>query len=311
MPTTALAASIFDPASPQARAISHLFVVSLGICGAIFAVVAGLAIYNLLRFRWRSGDPNGRQIHGNPRLEIAWTVAPALILVVLFALTVHAMPLADPPLTGPADLQVIGHQWWWEVRYPGSGIVTANEIHIPVGRAISVQLDTTDVLHEFWVPQLTRKMTAMPSAGNHVWMEAEKAGVYEGLCSEFCGTQHAWMRFQVIADSPADYALWERQQLVPPPAPTGAAAQGRELFRTLTCSNCHTVSGITAGAAGPDLTHLASRRFIGARIVPNTAENLRRWLRDPQTVKPGVLMPNFKLTEPQIGELVAYFESLK
>jgi len=306
------AASIFHPASPEARAIAQLFLVTLGICGAIFAVVAGLAVYNLVRFRWRPGDFTVRQVHGNIRWEIAWTIIPALILTVLFVLTVHAMPLADPPLPGSPDLEVIGHQWWWEIRYVGSGIVTANEIHIPVGRPISVRLDTTDVLHEFWVPQLTRKMTAVPAAGNHVWLEAEHAGVFEGLCSEFCGTQHAWMRFQVIAESPEKYAQWEQRQRQEPAAPRGEAAQGRELFRTLTCINCHTVSGLPGGAsAGPDLTHLASRSFLGARVIPNTAENLGLWLRNPQAIKPGVKMPNFQLTGRQVDALVAYFEGLK
>ena len=304
--------SIFSPAAPEARAIAHLFIVSLGICGAIFAVVAGLAVYNLARFRWRPGDETVQQIHGNRRLELIWTIVPALILAVLFALTLRAMPLADPPLPAPADVQVIGHQWWWEIRYAGSGVVTANEIHIPIGRPISIQLDTVDVLHEFWVPQLTRKMTTVPNAGNHVWLEAEKAGVYEGLCSEFCGAQHAWMRFQVIAETPADYARWAQTQLERPATAAGQALRGRELFRTLTCSNCHSIQGTAAGStAGPDLTHFASRRYLGARVAANTAENVRRWLRNPQAVKPGVLMPNFNLTDPELDELTAYCESLK
>jgi len=312
MPNPETSASIFSPVSPEARAISHLFVVSLGICGAIFAIVAGLAVYNLIRFRWRAGDAEPRQIHGHKRLEIAWTLVPALILVVLFALTVHAMPLADPPLQGTPDLRVVGHQWWWEIRYVASGIVTANEIHIPVGRPFSVQLDTADVLHEFWVPQLTRKMTTVPEAGNHLWLEAEKPGVYEGLCSEFCGTQHAWMRFQVVAQSPADYAQWEQDQRRAPAPAAGQAAGGRELFRTLTCGNCHAIEGTAgSGLAGPDLTHLASRQYLGARLIPNTPDNLRKWLHDPGVVKPGVKMPNFKLTDEQIAGLVAYLESLK
>jgi cytochrome c oxidase subunit II len=305
-------ASIFHPASPEAQAIAHLFIVTLGICGVIFAVVAGLAVYNLVRFRWRPGDVEPRQVHGNKLLEIAWTVGPVLTLVVLFALTARAMQIADPPLAGAPDLIVIGHQWWWEVRYPAAGIVTANEIHLPVGQPISVRLDSADVLHEFWVPQLTRKMTTIPLAGNHVWMEADQPGTYEGVCSEFCGTQHAWMRFQVIAESPAAFAAWERGQRTPPAASVGAAAQGREIFREMTCVNCHAVEGTAAGgAAGPDLTHLTSRHFIGARIASNTPENLRRWLRDPQQVKPGAKMPNFQLTDGQIDALVAYLETLR
>jgi cytochrome c oxidase subunit 2 len=305
-------ASIFSPQSPEARAISHLFIVSLAICGAIFAVVAGLAVYSLIRFRWRTGDAEPRQIHGNKRLEIFWTVVPALILVVLFSLTVPAMQVADPPMPGPPDLVVVGHQWWWEIRYPSSGIVTANEIHIPVGRPMSVLLDSADVLHEFWVPELTRKMTTVPMAGNHVWMEADRAGTYEGLCSEFCGTEHAWMRFQVIAESAADFAAWERAQQKSAAIPVGEAERGRHIFCTMTCVNCHSIEGTSStGTAGPDLTHLASRAYIGARIALNTPENLRRWLQDPQQVKPGAKMPNFNLTSGQIDALVAYFKTLR
>jgi cytochrome c oxidase subunit 2 len=304
--------SIFSPVSPEAQAISHLFIVSLGICAAIFAVVAGLAVYNLIHFRWRAGDAEPRQVHGNKLFEIIWTIVPVLILVVLFGLTARAMQVADPPLAGPPDLMVIGHQWWWEVRYPGSGIVTANEIHIPVGRPMSVMLDSADVLHEFWVPQLTRKMTTVPMAGNHVWIQADRPGTYEGLCSEFCGTQHAWMRFQVIAESAADFAAWVRAQQRQPEAPVGEAAQGREIFREMTCVNCHAVEGTAAGgSAGPDLTHLASRRYIGARIALNTPENLGLWLRDPQQVKPGAKMPNLGLTNGQTEALVAYLETLR
>jgi cytochrome c oxidase subunit 2 len=304
--------SIFDPVSPEARALSHLFVISLGICGAIFAVVAGLAVYSLLRFRWRDGDPEPRQVHGIRRLEIAWTVAPALILVVLFGYTLRAMQIADPPLEGSPDLVVVGHQWWWEVRYVGTGIMTANEIHIPVGRPIAVELDTTDVLHEFWVPQLTRKMATIPRAGNHVWMEADRPGVFEGLCSEFCGTQHAWMRFQVIAESPADYASWQLSEQEKPAGLAGEAAKGGEVFRAMTCVNCHSTDALTRQPAeGPNLAHFAARRFLGARIVPNTPENLRRWLQDPQQVKPGAKMPNFNLSAVQLGQLVAYLETLQ
>jgi len=216
------------------------------------------------------------------------------------------------PLAGPPDLLVTGHQWWWEVRYAASGIVTANEIHIPVGRPVSVGLETADVLHEFWVPQLTRKMTTVPLAGNHVWMEADRPGTYEGVCSEFCGTQHAWMRFQVIAQSPADYAAWERAQRAPPAPPAGLAAEGRDVFQAMTCANCHTVAGSASGGrAGPDLTHFASRGFLGARIAPNTPANVRRWLRAPAAVKPGVKMPTFDLTDRQTDALVAYLESLR
>lgn len=306
--------SIFEAASPHAGAIAHLFVVTLWICAAIFAVVAGIVGYSLVKYRWHEGDRDPAQTAGNKRVEIIWTVIPFLIVLLLFGLTVQAMEKSDPPVPpGEPDLVVIGHRWWWEIRSPKLGYVTANELHIPVGRPLSVRLDTADVLHEFWVPQLTRKMTTVPGAGNHVWLEADHAGVYEGVCSEFCGTQHAWMRFQVIAESPADYDAWVKRQQAPAVAPAaGSAARGAELFRTLTCANCHAIQGVVKrSTAGPDLTHLASRRRLGSGIVPNTPENLRRWLVNPQDVKPGALMPNFKLNETQLDDLVAYLGSLK
>ncbi|ACB76817.1 cytochrome c oxidase subunit II [Opitutus terrae] len=305
--------SIFNPAAPHAQAISDLFVINLWVCAVIFALVAGAVGYSLVRYRWREGDAEPVQLAGHTTVEIIWTVIPFLIVVVLFGLTVHAMQKSDPPAAPEPDLVIIGHQWWWEIRDPKLGYVAANEIHIPVGKPLSIRLDTVDVLHEFWVPRLTRKMTTVPGAGNHVWMQADQPGVYQGVCSEFCGTQHAWMRFEVIAESQADYEAWVRQQQQAAPAPpTPVAARGQQLFRELTCVNCHAIQGAGGTSnAGPDLTHLAGRRYLGAGIVPNTPENLRRWLEDPQQVKPGVLMPNFKLSERQLDELMAYLETLR
>ena len=310
--------SIFSPASPHAAAISSLFVITLWICAAIFAIVAGIVGYSLFRFRWHEGEADPVQLAGNKTVEIVWTVVPFGIVLLLFGLTLQAMERSDPPFTGSPDLIVIGHQWWWEIRDPKHGFTTANEIHIPVGREISVQLDATDVLHEFWVPQLTRKMTTVPGARNHVWLEADRPGTYQGVCSEFCGTQHAWMRFLVVAESPKRYEAWVRDQQQPARALAQTAA-GRAVFQTMTCVNCHAIrreheTGATLARlpnSGPDLTHLATRRQLGSGIVANTPDNLRRWLTDPQQVKPGAKMPNFKLNARQVDDLVAYFETLQ
>ena len=305
--------SIFDPVSPHAQAISDLFVITLWICAAIFAVVAGIVGYSLVRYRWNEGASDPVQLAGNKRVEIIWTAIPFLIVLVLFGLTVQAMEKSDPaPPLGEPDLVVIGHQWWWEVRSPKLGFVTANEIYIPVGRPISIRLDTADVLHEFWVPQLTRKMTTVPGRGNHIWMQADKPGIYQGVCSEFCGTQHAWMRFEVIAVSEGEFDAWVQQQRQVAAAPAGDAARGAQLFRDLTCINCHAIQGVESRpTAGPDLTHVASRRYLGSGIVPNTPENLRRWMTDPQEVKPGALMPSFKLNDEQLAHLLAYLATLR
>jgi cytochrome c oxidase subunit 2 len=208
---------------------------------------------------------------------------------------------------------VTGHQWWWEARYLKSGVVTANEIHIPAGQSLSVRLDSADVLHEFWVARLARKMTTVPGHPNHIWLEADEPGTYPGSCSEFCGTEHAWMRFTVIAQPPAEFAAWEKAQLLPsmPPA-TNPARQGQQLFMQMSCVNCHAINGTVAHArVGPDLTHLASRGQLCAGMLDNTPANLRRWLRNPQAVKPGAEMPNFEFTEDQLASLTVYLETMR
>lgn len=303
---------VFEPDSPEARAIFNLGLVCAIILGIIFVIVAGLIVFALMRFRWREGAPDPEQVAGNKRVEIIWTVIPFMIVVTLFILTARAMTVADPPPPPEPDIIVVGHQWWWEFHYPKTGVVTANEIHIPVGKPLALRLDAADVLHEFWVPELTRKMTAVPGHPNHIWLEADKPGTYLGICSEFCGTQHAWMHFLVVAEPEEDYESWTRAQLQPAAAPEGEAAKGLALFEQLSCVSCHAIKGTTATAkVAPDLTHLASRRQLGAGIMENTPENLRRWLANPQKVKPGALMPNFNLTDKQVNELVAYFETLK
>ena len=301
-----------NPQSPQTHAIFNLWGFSVVIFGAIFLIVTGIIVYSLMRFRWREGEPDPEQVAGNKRVEIIWTVIPLLIVIFLFVLTVRTMNVSDPDPTGDPDLIVIGHQWWWEARYPKSGAIAANEIHIPTGRAISIVLDSADVLHEFWVAELARKMSAVPGHPNHIWLQADRPGVFLGVCSEFCGTQHAWMRFTVVAQEPQEFAAWEQSQLAAAAAPVGDAAKGLALFQQMSCVNCHAIKGLASEArVGPDLTHFASRKQFGSGIVDNTRQNLQSWLHDPQNVKPGVKMPNFKLSDLQISQFIAYFETLK
>src|SRR3984957_18407012 len=210
---------VFDPNSPQARAIFNLGVVSSIILATIFVIVAAIILYALMRFRWREGEPDPHQLAGNKKLEIIWTAIPCLIVLTLFSLTARTMSISDPPPAPEPDIVVIGHQWWWEVRYPKTGVVAANEIHIPVGRAFSIRLDSADVLHEFWVPELARKITTVPGHPNHIWIEADRPGTYTGICSEFCGTQHAWMHFLVVAESQAEFDAWEQARLQPAAKP--------------------------------------------------------------------------------------------
>jgi cytochrome c oxidase subunit 2 len=303
-----------DPQSPQARAIYDLGIVSTIVFVLIFGVVAGGIAYAIFRFRAREGEPEPKQFAGSEKVEIIWTVIPFLIVVFLFVLTLRGMNRADPPPASSPDLVVTGHQFWWEAQYPASGAVTANEIHIPVGKPLSVRLDSKDVLHEFWVPELARKMTTVPGQPNHIWLQADKPGVYIGTCSEFCGTQHAWMRILVVADEPSKFDEWERAQLQPGRTPTSdAATKGLALFQTSTCINCHAIRGVTGADArvAPDLTHVASRRQLGAGIVENTPANMRGWLKNPQHIKPGVFMPDFNFTDQELDQLGAYLETLR
>lgn len=303
-----------NPQSPQARAIFNLGIVTAIVAAVIFAVVVGIVVYALLRFpRWREGERDPGQGEGNRTIEIVWTAIPLAIVAVLFVLAARTMGIADPPPPPKPDIVVIGHQWWWGARYANSGAVVANEIHIPVGKTVALRLEAVDVLHEFWVPELARKITTVPGHPNHIWIEADKPGTYLGFCSEFCGTQHAWMHFLLVAQSQEEFQKWEQAQLLPAPPPSGENAQkGLALFERMTCVNCHAIKGTIASATfGPDLTHFASRKQIGAGIVPNTPENLRRWLRDPQQVKVGAKMPNFKFTDEQVTQLADYIETLK
>jgi cytochrome c oxidase subunit 2 len=310
MPTS----NALDPQSPQARAIYDLGIVSTIVFVLIFVVVVGGIAYAIFRFRGREGEADPKQFAGSEKVEIIWTVIPFLIVVFLFVLTLRGMNRADPPPAPSPDLVVTGHQFWWEAQYPASGAVTANEIHIPTGTPLSVRLDSKDVLHEFWVPELARKMTTVPGQPNHIWLQADKPGTYIGTCSEFCGIQHAWMRIVVVAEEPSKFEEWQRTQLQPGSAATsGAAAKGLALFQTSTCINCHAIRGLPGANASvaPDLTHVASRRQLGAGILENTPANMRLWLKNPQHIKPGALMPDFNFTDQELDQLGEYLSTLR
>src|SRR5665213_1271131 len=304
---------IFDNASSQAAAISGLFKVVLVICGVILVIVTSMVGVSLIRFRQRTGEGEPRPYFGNRKLEIIWTVGPTLITIWLFVLTARGMRQSDPPANRQPDLIVIGHQWWWEVRYPKTGVVTANEIHIPVGRQWLVRLESADVIHDFWVPALARKMQLIPGQTNHIWLEADAPGTYDGECVEFCGAGHAWMRFSVIAESSAAFDVWLRNQEKSAAIPVMDSAQaGLKIFQTMSCINCHSIRGVSVAAnAAPDLTHLTDRQILGGGVLSNTETNLFRWLKNPQAIKPGCFMPNLKLTDAQVGALTSYLETLQ
>lgn len=305
----------FLPNSPSAVAMRDLAIVILWIAAAVFVVVEALLIYSVWRYRQRPGDEGTlpRQIHGNTPIEIAWTTAPALVLVIVFVFTVRTMGVVASAPETDLVVKIIAHQWWWEIQYPELGIVTATDLHVPVGKPVQIELTSADVIHSFWVPELAGKTDTIPGRVNHTWFTVEEPGQYLGLCAEFCGAQHAQMRFRVIAESPEAFEAWVQQQQQPAAeATTQSAQQGQQAFLAAGCAACHTIEGTPAqGKVGPNLTHFGSRTTIAAGALTNTPENLARWVRNPQAVKPGTLMPNLNLSEETIEQLAAYLEGLK
>ncbi len=303
--------TMLAPESKDAREIVTLMWILAGICGAIFLLVEGLLIASLVRSR-RRPDDEVEQVYGNSRLETAWTVIPAIIVIVLFIVTVRSM-VRIQTAEGQLPVRVVGHQWWWAVEYPDSKIATANEIHLPSDRSLDVSLESNDVIHSFWVPQLGGKTDVIPGRVNHTSYTDLKEGRYMGQCAEFCGAQHAHMRFWVVVDPPAVYEAWLRRQQQPAAPPQGTEAQaGARLFAVQPCAGCHTIRGTNAkGNTGPDLTHVGSRISIGAGVLENAPANMERWIRNPQQIKPGTFMPTLNLTDPQIRSLTAYLEGLR
>jgi cytochrome c oxidase subunit II len=305
--------SIFHSESPQAAAISNLFVLVLCVCGIILLIVIAMVVISLVRFKHIPGQSEPKPIYGNWKLEAVWTIIPFLIILWLLSLTAQGMRQPNHSSDQMPDLLVTSHQWWWEARYPQTGVVVANEIHMPVGVRWLVGLESADVIHDFWVPRLAPKMDAVPGHPNRFWLEADTPGSYLGTCAEYCGAQHAQMHFLIIAQSPFDFETWQAQQKKPAnQALSGSSLEGSRLFQQMTCASCHTINGTQAkGKTAPDLTHIASRSTLGAVVLLNTHENLAQWLKDPQSIKPEALMPNLKLTNSQIDRLESYLESLK
>lgn len=324
MAPTALAGatrtSIFDPAATPARSIAELGTFVLAVTGVIFVVVAALLVYAIVRFRQGRGraDHEPPQVYGSTRIELAWTIAPVLIVVILVAATARVVQAIQDASTPPDALEVtvVGHQFWWEYRYPQLGIVTANELHVPVSdpahpRPTILTLLSADVVHSFWIPQLGGKLDVIPNRVNRMWIDPQRTGVFLGQCAQYCGTQHSKMLLTVSVDSPEDFDRWVKAQQQPAVEDAGVAA-GRRVFETTACINCHTVRGTVAnGRFGPDLTHLMSRATLASGAAPNDAANLRLWIEEPDRIKPGSLMPAMKLGEADLEAMVRYMESLR
>jgi cytochrome c oxidase subunit 2 len=284
----------------------------------VFVVVEGALVYAIFRYRRRPGQGIPYQLHGNTRLEIAWTIAPALVLVLIAVPTVQAIFFTQTPPPNYNDalkVRAVGHQWWFEFEYPDLGIVTANELHIQKGQTVYYDIQSADIIHAFWFPLMGGKRDMIPNHTNHIWYTPMEAGRFLGQCVEFCGASHANMKMILYVHEPADFQAWVENQKKPATTPEGTtgAAHGAQLFVQKGCAGCHTIQGVPAavGKQGPNLSHFGNRSTVAAGMAPNTPENLAAWLRNPQAFKPGALMPNLGLNEDEIADLTAYLESLK
>ena len=322
--------STFDASGPVAESQLTLFYWILWAAVIVFIVVGGILLYAIIRFRRRAGDQDPPQTHGNTKLEIGWTILPAVVLAIVAVPTVMTIfDNANSPDPDALTIEVVGHQWWWEFRYhdqPESGkqVVTSNELHIPVGEVVNLKLDSKDVLHSFWIPKLAGKVDLVPNNENTMWIKADDSGVYLGQCAEFCGVAHALMRFRVIAETRREFDQWVAQEASSPGDPSDPLAlEGKVLFEgAAECWACHAVTGSkkARGTKGPNLTHVARRSHILAGIKKTNQENLIQWLTEPHKIKPGNIMyrdaavyndPTKKLKKSEISALVAYLLTLK
>jgi cytochrome c oxidase subunit 2 len=314
--------NIFAPVGNPARSIFSVSMLVLVITGIIFLIVAGILVYVLVRYRSRgSGGASQQeppQIYGSNQIELSWTVIPILIVVMLFLATtrvIYTTESARKPASA-LDVTVIGHQYWWEYRYPKLGVVTSNELHIPIGTPghplpTYLTMSSADTDHSFWVPRLAGKTDVIPNRVNTMWIDPEVAGLYLGQCAQYCGVEHAKMLIRVYADTPSQFAAWVAHQQQPA-VQDPAVAEGREVFLHNACISCHTIRGTVAtGRFGPDLTHVASRDTIASGSVPNTPANLREFIDNPANFKPGALMPPMHLDAHDLDAVTAYLGTLK
>jgi len=312
--------NIFAPVSTPADSIFELSLFVLSVTAVIFVIVFGLLVYVVVRFRRRADDDGSEppQVYGSYEVELAWTIVPMLIVVALFLATARVIAsvqlTAAPP--NAVDVVVIGHQYWWEYRYPKLNVVTANELHVPVSDPAHptptfMTLLSADTDHSFWVPRLAGKTDLIPNHPNSMWIDPHETGVYLGQCAQYCGTQHAKMLLRVYVDSREDFDRWIEAQRRPAQA-NAAASRGQQIFETTACVNCHAVAGTPAdGRFGPDLTHFMSRETIASGAALNTPDNLRLWIRNPDALKPGSRMPAMNLSEQDVNAVADYLESLR
>jgi cytochrome c oxidase subunit 2 len=310
--------SITNPASQQADRINKLFNYFNFAAGAMLLLVIFLIVYICIKFKQKKGDTDEPvQTSGNKKLEALMIGGPTLLLIFFFYQTMAVMNAVSPSVDKgrQPDVIITGHQWWWEVDYPAAHVATANEVHLPVGKHLLIEMHSADVIHDWWVPELGNKIDLVPQITNYLWLDINKPGNYTGACSEFCGAQHAWMRIHVIAQNENDFNKWLAANAKDAVQPTGSLAIiGSALFQSETCAGCHRVQGTSAisnvGPA-PDLTHLASRNEILTGLMKNNEANLFKWINHPQEIKPGAHMPDFHFNKYTVNAIVQYLEQLK
>jgi cytochrome c oxidase subunit II len=312
--------TLFSPVSTPAKSIFDLSLFVITVAAVIFAIVFSLLVYSIVRFRIKRDDDGNEppQVYGSNQLELAWTVIPILIVVTLFMASARVIAdiqkFSQPP--GAIEVVAIGHQFWWEFRYPGLKVVTANELHVPVSDPAHptptfIKLLSADLVHSFWVPRLNGKTDLIPNRVNNTWIDPHETGIYLGQCAQYCGTQHAKMLLRVYVQTRDEFDRWVQEQ-THPARTDDAVSDGKRIFETTACINCHAVAGTVAdGRFGPDLTHLMSRDTIGSGAAPNTPENLLKWIRDPAALKPGCKMPAMQLSEDDISAVAAYLGTLR
>ncbi|HEY6808384.1 MAG TPA: cytochrome c oxidase subunit II [Gemmatimonadales bacterium] len=302
------------PRSDLGLAIDHLFTGIFGWALGVFIVVEGLLLFTIVKFRARPGAAPPKAIHGHTALEIAWTLAPVLILVFVAVPTVRTIFQTQAPApAGALEIQVIGHQWWWEYRYPAQGVVTANELHVPVGRPVQLVMTSADVIHSFWAPAVAAKRDVIPGHTNYIVFTADSVGTYTGQCAEYCGDSHANMRLRVMVESDSAFRAWLADQQAPAalPDPKSLPGQGKAVFSRSACIGCHTITGVSAGVVGPNLSHVASRTTIAGGVFPNDSLDLALWIANAPDRKPGSMMMRMNLSPADLQAVVAYLRSLK
>jgi len=305
--------SVLHSASVQSKEINHLFATFTIAAVLLLLSVSVFIVYICIRFREKPGNPLPKQISKNNRIELLMFLFPTLTIGIFLFLTIRTIHHVQQPAKGQPDVIITGHQWWWEVYYPATGVRAANEIHLPVNKNLMLEFHSADVVHDWWVPEFGNKMDVVPGRNNYIWVNILKAGDYIGACSEFCGAEHAWMRIKVFAETDSAFQSWqEANKKIANMPGDELAMRGMLLFQSASCGSCHRISGTFSNAfIGPDLSHVFSRSTLLSGMMPMNEENLQSWISDPQAVKPDAKMPNFIFSKDSVAAIVHYLTQLK